>query len=84
MGSSSQRWNFRYGHLSPDNKTLATGSADRTVKLWDIRTLREIGALEGHSGVVRSVAFSPDGKRLVSGSEDHLAPAAKNSSIECG
>jgi WD40 repeat protein len=34
-------------------------------------TLRELGALEGHSSDVSSLAFSPDGRRLVSGSQDH-------------
>jgi WD40 repeat protein len=37
-----------------------------------MRTLREVGTLQGHSAVVKSVAFAPDGRRLISGGEDHM------------
>jgi WD40 repeat protein len=41
------------------------------VKLWDAQTGQELLTLKGHTGVVYSVAFSPDGKRLASASDDH-------------
>ena len=49
---------------SPDG-TLATSSADRTVRLWDITSRRTLGQpLTGHTGWVWSLSWSPDGKTL--------------------
>src|SRR5438045_3757519 len=58
--------------FSPDGKSLATGgyaiqppffSPHGELKLWDVATLKEQAHLKGHlSPLVRSVAFSPDGK----------------------
>ena len=54
--------------FSPDGKVLASGSEDRTVKLWDWRNGRLLRTLVGHPYFVNSVAFSPDGTRLACGS----------------
>ena len=55
---------------SPDGRRLATGSYDRTIKLWDTSTGEEVFTLRGHTGGVVGVAFSLDGRRIASGGID--------------
>jgi len=47
-----------------------TGSWDKTARVWDVATGREIQRLEGHTEMVKSVAFSPDGRWALTGSND--------------
>jgi hypothetical protein len=65
--------------LSPDGKLLATGDADgygiyqgidHAVRLWDLWTGKEVDQLRGHIGAVTDLAFSADGRVLVSASVD--------------
>jgi WD domain, G-beta repeat len=56
--------------FSPDGKRLATASRDRTAKLWDLVSGKELFTLSGHTAELRDIAFSPDGSRLVTASED--------------
>ncbi|MFF5538755.1 trypsin-like peptidase domain-containing protein [Streptomyces cinerochromogenes] len=56
--------------FSPDGRTLATGSIDRTARLRDMDTGKTRMILKGHRGPVWSVAFSPDGRTLATASED--------------
>jgi WD40 repeat protein/serine/threonine protein kinase len=50
----------------PDGRLLATGGFDRVVRLWNTTTGREVAVLRGHTAGVWAVAWSPDGRRLVS------------------
>jgi WD40 repeat protein len=56
--------------LSPDGKALATASGDRTVRLWDIASRRELATLKGHTAAITGVAFASDGRTLASTSND--------------
>ncbi|MEU3648157.1 hypothetical protein AB0E59_32595 [Lentzea sp. NPDC034063] len=61
--------------LSPDGQTLATGSDDHVVRLWNIndpRKPKEVVTLTGHTEPVYTVAFSPDGRTLASAGFDHV------------
>ena len=59
--------------FSPDGKFVATASDDRTARLWEIATGKDIRQFIGHEGQVKSVTFSPDGKYLLTGSDDTTA-----------
>ena len=56
--------------FSPDGRTLASGSEDNTIRLWDMQTRTFRKTLRGHTGRVSDVALSADGKVLASGSYD--------------
>ena len=57
--------------FSPDGQLALTGSRDKTARLWEVATRRELHRLEEHHGSIMSVAFSPDGRLALTGSVDH-------------
>jgi len=56
--------------ISPDDRFVAAGSHDTVVRIWDIATRTLVDRFRGHGDSVQSVAFTPDGKGLVSCSRD--------------
>ena len=57
--------------FSPDSRFLASGSADKTVRVWDVSGKRAVHTLKGHKNYIYALAWFPDGRRLISGSDDH-------------
>ncbi|HEV3081266.1 MAG TPA: WD40 repeat domain-containing protein, partial [Gemmataceae bacterium] len=60
--------------VSPDSKYFLAGSADKTLKLWEMETGKEVRQFPGHQNGVSAVAFSPDGKKALSGCAGQIQP----------
>ena len=56
--------------FSSDSKFIASGSKDKTIKIWQVDTGKEIMTFEGHSDDITSVAINADNTILASGSKD--------------
>ncbi|KAG1680558.1 hypothetical protein FOA52_015005 [Chlamydomonas sp. UWO 241] len=69
--------------FSPDGRLRATGSNDKTARLWDVSGGRWVSTLKGHTGKVESVAFNPDGRTLATSTGDREARIWDVSSGQC-
>ena len=69
--------------FSSDGASLASGSDDLTIKLWDVQTGGVVKTFHGHTGSVRSVSISADGTTIASGSEDKTIHLWNAQTEEC-
>jgi centriolar protein POC1 len=65
--------------VSPDGRLAASGSDDKTVKIWDLQSKRCIRTYDDHGGMINSVAFHPDGTCVATGSSDHSIKVRRSS-----
>src|SRR5262249_22613265 len=56
--------------VSKDGRTLATGSVDHVIRLWDVATAQVVRVIQGHTDQIRSLVFSPHGTELASAGAD--------------
>lgn len=85
QGDSNQGHHDQVWSLSchPQGHVLASGSFDRTVRLWDIYTGKCLSVLQGHTDHICSVAFSPDGAWLASAGDDGTIRLWDSQTTEC-
>ena len=56
--------------FSSFDRTFASASGDRRIRLWQLNSGQRIGTLDGHTDIVTCLVMSPNGKTLISGSQD--------------
>ena len=57
-------------NYSIDNSLIVSASSDKSIRIWNVATRKQIGLLQGHTDWVYSANFSPDMKFIISGGKD--------------
>ena len=70
LGPTNQEIEMTSLAFAPDGETLAAGTRDGGIWMWEVSTGDELAWLEGHTLSVTGLTFTPDGRALVSSSED--------------
>jgi small GTP-binding protein len=69
--------------VTPDGKRVVSCSNDKTLKVWDLESLRCLATLEGHKEKVQGIALTHDGKWVVSCSNDRTIKVWSLKSLQC-
>ena len=73
LPAGDESGNVRSAAFSPDGQRIVTASNDKTARIWDATTGKQLSVLSGHDEAVRTAAFSPDGQWIVTASADKTA-----------
>jgi WD40 repeat protein/cellulose biosynthesis protein BcsQ len=80
IGHTNWVWTVAF---SPNGEYIASASSDETVRLWDVKTRKQLKVFTGHKDWVWTVAFSPDGEYIASGGDDQIVKLWNIASRDC-
>merc|ERR1719464_635016 len=83
MSSLQGHTNSCYACFSPTGERIATGSDDKSAKLWDAATGACLLTFNGHAKFIRTIAFNSDGRLIATGSGDTTARIWSAESGDC-